>query len=340
MLPIDPQLYYKSKPNYKKKIIFIVILLILGYFVFGFGFAYKKITIEKESLWSRIGGIFTFNDADVAAEDSRFPLPQKEPDRLDMIILGIRGEDDPNGGLLTDSILIISLDKKTGKTSLVSMPRDLYIDMKGLFIGKINEIYEGGLRKKNSADFTKEIFSRISGTYIDNMVVFDFQSFEKIVDTLGGIEVTLEKPFEEKQQWGYVFYLPEGKNHLNGEQALYYARSRYGTSDFDRARRQQEIILAIKDKISSLGILGNPLKLTALINVFGDSIKTDLGIWDLKDLADLTSSLGATNRPPKRFVMTSENILYEAFQDNIFILLPKLNDYKEIQNIFKNILNQ
>ena len=190
---------------------------------------------------------------------------------------------------------------------------------------------------KNGSDFSKEIFSRIGGIYIDNFIVFDFESFEKIIDTLGGIDIVLEKPFEEKQQWGYIFSLSAGKNHLNGQDALYYARSRYSSNDFDRARRQQQIMLAIKDKISSLGILSNPLKVNALIKVFGDAIKTDLNIWDLNDIVDLVKSLKAAEKSPKRFVISSENIVYETLQDNIYILLPNQNDYRIIQNTFRDI---
>ncbi len=336
----DYQFFYKkSKRNYLKIIVFVAVL-ILGFFSFRLGLAYKKITIENGSWWTKIGSILTFDNLGQPREDKRFPLPVKEAERLDVLILGIRGKDDPNGGLLTDSIMVLSLNKATGQTAVISIPRDLYADIGGVFSGKINEIYERGFLKKDVAGFAKETFSRISGIYIDNILVFDFQSFEKVIDALGGIDIVLEKPFEEKQQWGYVFFLPEGRNRLNGEQALYYARSRYSSSDFDRARRQQEIILAVKNKIASLEILSNPLKINTLVGALGNSIKTDLNIWNLGNLIDLIVPLKNADSIPKHFIMTSDNILYETFQNNAYILLPRLNDYKTIQNTFRDIFSK
>ena len=92
----------------------------------------------------------------------------------------------------------------------------------------------------------KELVSKITGVYIDKAVILDFFSFEKIIDQVGGIDIVLENPFEEKQQWGYEFSLPAGPNHLDGKNALYYARSRFSSSDFDRSRRQQEVMFALK----------------------------------------------------------------------------------------------
>lgn len=322
---------------YVKRVIFLSVVALLFYFAINLGLAYHKITIQNEPNKTANISNSTQSLKDIIKEEELY-TPKKESDRLDILVLGIRGDNDQqNGGLLTDSIVILSLNKKTGQTAIMSVPRDLFVNIKETFAGKVNEIYEVGLKRGKAFDFTKETFSKITGVYIDNVVIFDFQSFEKIIDTIGGIDITLEKPFEETQQWGYKFFLPAGKNHLDKEQALYYVRSRYTSSDFDRARRQQEVILAIKEKIVSLGILANPLKLNSLITVSGDAIKTDLSIWNIDDLLDLSKSLKAVDSSPKHFIMTTENVLYETIQQNIYILLPQMDDHKVIQNKLQNI---
>lgn len=128
-------------------------------------------------------------------------------------------------------------------------------------------MYERGLANGGGIDMAEKVISKITGIYIDKTVVFDFSAFKEIVDAVGGIDIYLEKPFKESSQWGYEFSLPAGNNHLNGEQALYYVRSRYSTNDFDRARRQQEVIIAIKNKALTLGFLTNPLKINSCFPV-------------------------------------------------------------------------
>src|SRR3989344_2131573 len=232
---------YMSK---KKKFLLIAGMIIFVYAIFSVG----KISNVVGFLNSNISVPPPPTEEEIAALDKNFPLPAEEENRWDVLILGIRGTDDPDGGLLSDSIMLFSLDKETGKSSLASIPRDIYVDLPGMATGKINEIYEKGIARQKETDFPKEAFSRLTGVRIDNVIVFDFKAFQEIVDALGGVDVTLKKPFEEKGQWGYSFSLPAGPNHLNGQDALYFVRSRYSTNDFDRSLRQQQVVLAIKNK--------------------------------------------------------------------------------------------
>jgi anionic cell wall polymer biosynthesis LytR-Cps2A-Psr (LCP) family protein len=169
-------------------------------------------------------------------------------------------------------------------------------------------------------------------------VVFDFEAFKKIIDTLGGIDIYLAKPFKESTQWGYEFSLPAGNNHLSGEQALYYVRSRFSTSDFDRARRQQEVIVAIKNKALSLGFLTNPLKINSLLSDLKNNIRTDFQIWDLNDILTLAKSFNP-KQSVKNYIISTENLVYETHTTNgEYILLPKEANYTGIKDVFKNIL--
>jgi LCP family protein required for cell wall assembly len=341
-----------KKPWFKKPLVYVFILvaILVGYFSFKLGLVYNSITIDNKPLWKDAAGLlFNTENKQIVKEDPN-PIPEPEKSRFDVLILGIRGESEKDvegaGGLLTDTILVASLDQDSKKAAMISIPRDLYIDLvmtvkngKQIEIkGKINEIYERGLANGGGIDMAEKVISKITGVHIDKTVVFDFEAFKKIVDTLGGIDIYLAKPFKESTQWGYEFYLPAGNNHLNGEQALYYVRSRFSTSDFDRARRQQEVIIAIKNKALSLGFLTNPLKINSLLSDLKGNIRTDFQIWDISDILVLAKSFNP-KQPVKNYVISTENLLYETHTaGGEYILLSKEANYAGIKNIFKNIL--
>lgn len=343
-----------KKPWFKRPLfyIFIAVAVFLGYFSFRLGLVYNSITVENEPLWKSVAGLVFNLGGEEKTKDDPNPMPEPEEKRLDVLILGIRGDKEEDvenaGGLLTDTILIASFDKDSKKTAMISIPRDLYIEVamtakngKRVEIkGKINEIYERGLANGGGIDLAEKIISKITGTYIDKTVVLNFNAFKEIVDDLGGVDIRLEKPFKESTQWGYEFSLPAGNNHLDGGQALYYVRSRYSTSDFDRARRQQEVIIAIKNKALSLGVLSSPLKINSLLSSLEGNVKTDFQIWDINDILTLASSFNP-KQPVKSFVISTDNIVYETKAANgEYVLLPKEVNYVGIKNLFKNILLQ
>src|SRR3989344_2057209 len=268
------------------------------------------------------------------------PLPRSKDARFDILILGIRGPDDPfaeeGGALLTDTIQIVSFDKESKKVSLVSIPRDLYVEIDSKKKDKVNTVYEYALaHDQSSIKFSKDFFSGLTGVEIDKVVIFDFAAFKKIVDSLGGVTITLEKPFQESSQWGYPFYLPAGENHLNGQNALYYVRSRYSTHDFDRSRRQQQVISAMKAKLDSINFFNDPIKTWNIFNTVRKNIITDIQIWDIDELIKVAQSMN--NTPVNAYVISTENLLVESTNGNgAYILLPKNNDWNSIKETFKS----
>ncbi len=278
-------------------------------------------------------------------EKKEYITPPKEKDRLDILILGIRGdeEEEPEAGsYLTDTLMVLSVDKNTGETGLISIPRDLYVKMPYLNKkDKINAAYAYSAGSKDSGlAGVKTLVSQITGVYIDYAVLFDFEAFRGLVDTVGGVDVSLAVPFEESLQWGSSsFYLPAGENHLDGEAALYYARSRFSTSDFDRSRRQQEIIFALKEKMISLGFLANPIKINNTLDTVRQHIRTDIQLWDISDLAKVASAINkAKEGGINTFVIHSENLVYETKQNEIYILVPNENTFAGIREKFQAIL--
>lgn len=339
----DPYFQAKRRVSPRGKYFFYLICLILaGMLLFRLGGAGHSVVVENRPWWKRVSDVLVSVSEIASSANSelseKFPMPAKESWRQDILLLGIRGRKDTEGGLLSDSVILLSTDTKTDKVSLISLPRDLYANMPTVTKGKINEIYEKSLPQKDSLEFSRKAFSRLTGVYIDNIVVFDFATFKEVVDTLGGVDVYLTKPFEEKTQWGYPFTLPAGQNHLNGEQALYYARSRFSTNDFDRSRRQQEIILAIKKKVSSLSLIENPSQILALWGHFKNNVETDFDLWDSKKILEISSLLKRTDLSLSTKTVSTENLLYQTFQDSIYILLPLNQNWETFRQFFQNSL--
>ena len=215
---ISPQEPQKKERHILKKLFWtagFLLFVVLVYIGAHFATAYREIVVEQPKTFSvknilcLLGTCIT--DKNPIKRDPN-PIPQDDPDILNVLILGMRGEDYPqDGGLLTDTILLVIIDKTTGKVAMISIPRDLYLDMQGTLNdesvinlkGKLNEVYVNGYEKNQGLTLASQMVSRITGQYVDRAVLFDFKAFGDIVTTLGGIDVTLAQPFNEKSQWGY-----------------------------------------------------------------------------------------------------------------------------------------
>ncbi len=344
---------FNEKPRLNKRRLGVIILFSL---IFALGYIGIKImnqsnvieiTNKSDSFWQKITNFF---GVETKLIDSDYIMPKEDSNRFDLLIMGLRGENDAdakNGGaLLTDTMMVLSFDKTTKKSSLISIPRDLYVKIsagsgpvyEGDKKAKINSAYEyGHYRKNGGINFTKELVSKITGIYIDKAVVLDFSSFEKIIDQVGGIDIVLTAPFKEAQQWGYEFYLPAGPNHLDGKNALYYARSRFSSNDFDRSKRQQEVIFALKEKITNLNFLSDPIKTLSVLNNIRSNVKTDLNIWNTKELLDLGREVNSSEKI-KKYVITTENLLYESRAEELYVLLPKGDNFSKIKQLFQDSL--
>jgi LCP family protein required for cell wall assembly len=262
-------------------------------------------------------------------DDPQYALPDKDPIN-DILLLGIRGKDDvENGGFLSDTILLLRVDESTNKAALISIPRDLTVRVTDARREKINTAY---ITYGSSRVGT--YFSRVLGVRVDHVVVVDFTAFKSVVDAMGGVSITLDKPFSEGTQWGYEFSLPAGTSTLTGDQALYYVRSRYGSSDFDRSRRQMQMILAMKEKLSSL----DPIKLVSVLNTVRKHIETDMNIFDI---ASMRSAFQSEERISalKRYQLTPENVLVEATENGIYELLHYDNDLNYVKRFIQTSLS-
>jgi len=233
---------------------------------------------------------------------------------------------------LTDTIILASINPSKETITLISFPRDLYVNGR-----KINSIYSAYGIEKIKQDLTK-----LSGLKIDKYVIFDFSAFKEVVDILGGIDIYVNKeindPYFPAANNGYTEYsIDEGSHHMDGEQALMYARSRKTTNDFDRSKRQQQVIQAIRVKVKILDLLSDIDKAKNLYGVVIKNIKTDIGVFEALDYLENYKNYAIESGN----VISTDNFLYESKTvDGQYILLPKVVDYVDIKKAISVLINE
>lgn len=233
--------------------------------------------------------------------------------RTNVVFLGIGGKEHV-GGDLTDSIILFSYAHSTQQLSLIPIPRDIWVPS---LQAKINTAFHyGGIPLMESA------IGEITGLVVNYTVVLDFQGFENMIDAIGGIDVTVKQTFDD-----YLYPIPgnetvepessryehlhfeEGPAHFNGATALKFARSRHAEgdegTDFARSKRQEQVILAFKDKLFSSQTL---LKLSTLQNLVAnvqDSLITNINSVETGAFIRLFLDYPKNNSAPKSIDLTS-----------------------------------
>ena len=124
---------------------------------------------------------------------------------------------------------------------------------------------------------------------------------------------------------------------MDGQNALYYARSRFSSNDFDRSRRQQEVIFALKDKLARHNWWTDPLKTLDIITAIKSNIQTDINIWNAKEIIDLANEINSADKMSK-YVISTENLVYESRANEAYILLPVGDNLTGIKQLFQDII--
>lgn len=273
--------------------------------------------------------------------------------RTNILIFGIGGEGH-EGKDLTDTTIVLSLASKQKRVSIISIPRDLYVIDSVFGGGRINLLYDQGKAKwgpSEGLDFARATISKIFNVPLQYVIKVDFQAVEKIVDSVGGIDVYVEKtindPFYPKGETSAyeVFFLAQGNQHLDGKTALKYARSRETTSDFDRSKRQQQILVAIKSKAESENLFRKEALLKELYYSIRDHIETNMSLQEMLSLASFASAWDSRNLvtatlhddPTSRggFLYTPMRKLYKG----AFVLLPAGDNFESVQKFMQIVFS-
>ena len=316
----------------------------------GAGASYRAAT-HGTSVWNEVGNLLALSELQKLAwggADSGYD-PFATPDgRLNILLLGVGG-DGHDGPLLTDTIILASLDRQNKRIGLLSIPRDLAYPLGGGRFEKINAVnaYAEKDHPGEGAKYTAEAFHKLLDMRIDRVIRIDFKGFEKFVDALGGLDINVERSFSDNSfptdddgpdpfMWTSVSFT-KGPQHMDGHRALTYVRSRHGTngegSDFARSRRQQIVLDAIRTKLFSLGTLGNPRKITELWTALSSNIQTDITAWDALKLLPLALNFKDTAIKSNVLSDAPDGELIATNVEGSFMLFPKKPDWSEIRSM-------
>lgn len=273
----------------------------------------------------------------------------EQRDQVNILLLGMGGEGH-DGAYLTDTIIVVSFKPTTKQLAMVSIPRDLYVDMGSYGWRKINSANAYGETNKypgGGAALSSQMVSQVIGQPIDYFVRVDFSGFKKLIDDLGGVDINIENSFTDSQypdyKHGYqTITFTKGFEHMDGERALQYSRSRHGNnsqgSDFSRSRRQMQILMAVKNKIMSAGTLLNPLKINDLYNNLTANINTNLKAFEALRLAQLGRNIKPDDIIHKVLDSSPDGLLYSYISDTgAYVLSPRGNNYDKIHEFFNNL---
>jgi polyisoprenyl-teichoic acid--peptidoglycan teichoic acid transferase len=218
------------------------------------------------------------------------PFPTGGKDVVNILLLG--ADYSTRNVSRTDAIIIASVRPGDRMVTLISIPRDLYVSIPGRGMNRINTAYVYGELDRypgGGAALLRDTIYNNLGVTIDHMAMVNFDGFRQIIDTLGGIDVPLACPFADYRLNGatgslYWYSVGPGLVHMDGYTALWYARSRMSSNDFDRGRRQQEILRAIYTKALQLDIIP---QIPALYQNFHEVVVTDMTLGNVLAMVPL-----------------------------------------------------
>lgn len=292
------------------------------------------------------------------AEGSTTPLRGEERGRINVLLLGTGGEGHA-GANLTDTIMVISIDPNQNKVAMLSVPRDLSVPIENMGWRKINNVNAYAEQKQPGSGglAASQAVSNILNAQIDYYVRVDFDGFTELIQQLGPLDVCVDNTFDD------YTYPAEGQEnnpslalryeHLHFEKgcqkmdaalALKYSRSRhaYGPegSDFARARRQQKVIAAVKEKLVSKDTLFNPQLIANLVSSLNKHIDTNMKIWEMAKFWDLVKGVKQEEVTTKVLSNSPEGLLVDARgTDGAYLLMPRTGNFSEVQYLFKNLFS-
>ena len=262
---------------------------------------------------SRVDDLFFPGQALPVGGLGSLPGVQDEGDQegqINFLIMGLdRRPREGNIPTRTDTMFVLTIDKKTKSAGILGIPRDLWVEIPtksggGYYEQRINTAYAAGATQGYSgggAGLVKRVIEHNLGVPIDHYVVIDFQGFVKIIDDLGGIDVFVEEEvndpyYSETELPGdyHPLHFEVGLTHMDGQTALDYSRTRFDSSDLDRIQRQQQVIFAAIDKAVDQRLVSVD-SLTSQWRRYKGAIDTDINDIQAPGFASLAAQIEPTD---------------------------------------------
>ena len=242
-----------------------------------------------------------------------------------ILLLGSDQRPDDNG-YRTDVIILLTLDPQNMSVSAVSFPRDLWVKVPSLYEMKINQVFAVG-----GFDAMAEMFQANFGFTPDYYVLTNFTGFTGFVDDQGGVDLVVGQELTDTcdlpQAINDNCTVEPGVVHMDGATALWYVRSRYTSSDFDRLRRAQEVLYGLFKKMANLGSVS---KLSEIKNALADNVQTDLSIEQAISFLPFASQVIQFPEKIQRFAITEDQSTPSWSWNGMWILLPDTDAIKSL----------
>lgn len=335
-----------GRPNKKKKRAIIKIALLIVVLVAGF-FAYRYASRLMKAA-NVIGGgsiIDIFTKAD--------PLKADEQGRTNFLVFGTESNNinsQHGGPLLTDSLMIISFDNKTSQTSMISIPRDLWVRLESTcFVGnraKVNTVYQcgsnNGKDEKAGAEALGRKLGQITGLSPHYHLHLSFKAVEDIVNAIGGVEVIIESPDPRGiYDINTGIKLKNGPSGLlNGQQALNLIRARnseggYGLSrsNYDREDNQRKVVAAMAKKMANDGVFNNFEKMLKIIESLGDNLRTNITASEVRSVAATFKKISSQFSDSTMHSISLADVTKSDSMDGQSVVVPRVGfeNYSEIK---------
>ena len=343
----------KNTPNMKKgksknrhiiiksvAAILFVLLILAGYFGYRTYKTLNKVIVKNSGPTAE--GLKTEN---VAVEK----LKGEGDGRVNILLLGV-GDAGHSGQELSDTMIVASYDPKTKDVAMLSIPRDLYVKVPNNGFSKINSAHAFGEQYKEGAgpDLAKKTVSEVLGIPIHYYIRTDFTALKQAVDTVGGVDIDVlstlidpDYPCEKNEGKVCGFSILAGPQHFYGSSALKYARCRKGNcgDDYGRAKRQQDVLVALRQKATKLNILANPAKVVEILDIVGKNVRTDLQVWEIERLTQVARETDPSKITSKVLDIDTTGLVKNSQVGAASVVVPVagIGNYSAIQAFVRSI---
>ncbi|MBI5622113.1 LCP family protein [Candidatus Falkowbacteria bacterium] len=338
----DPALPRPNRRTNKVKILVIFLIILLALIGFKAIFSGNRRDSAPISFWTQVTHLITSHNKTLQGE---------KDGRINFLLLGIGGLGH-DGPYLTDTIMLASLDPVNKKVALISIPRDLVMPIPGYGWQRINSANAYGEAEQPGAgaELTVKTIEQVFQIPIHYYLRVDFTGFTEFIDQLDGLKICVDNEFTDNQYPTEDYkiesiHFAAGCQLMDGKTSLQFVRSRHGSngegSDFARNKRQQKIILAVKDKLLSFSTLANPLTIKNIYNQYVSHIATNMEIWEMLRLSQIAKGINQDSVITQGLNEGPGGQLEVVIgEDGAFLLQPPGGNFDLIRTLVKNIFGQ
>lgn len=226
--------------------------------------------------------------------------PTLSKETLNVLLLGTDARPQDEGPTRTDALVVVRIERDTGRVSMLSIPRDLWVEYASGGKGRINGAYATGEKRFGAgggAAVAKATVGKLLDIEVDHFVLINFRGFKTLIDQLGGIEVdvpaAIYDPAYPTDDYGTIeVRFKAGAQQFDGERALIYARTRHADSDFGRNQRQQLVLMSIFNRIRERDLLQQLTSLDDYTGALRGYVQTDMSRSRMLEIAGFARDIG------------------------------------------------